>query len=386
MNGKKKQTSAIKKLKLSNALKPALDSNIFEQIVDNFPDIIHSVDKSGVIVQTNKTASELLGFSREELIGKNVLDLYADDIREQVIQGFEELKLRGMKDRIESRMKTKDGRMMPVEIRSLSLYDEDGHFVRTFTIIRDMRKLNELRSQLLHQNRLASIGELASSIVHEIRNPLSVVSSYGDIINEAFKKDDKEKILMGIDQIMKASARMERITSQLKEFIHKSDETEPKFCQLNMLLEDAILIVDPLARKNNAKITNKVRGNIHVFGDASQLEQVFVNLLANACDAVADRPVRDIVITAEDKPDTVIISVHDTGCGIKKNDMDKIFDAFFTTKPKGSGTGLGLSITIDIVKRYGGTMQVRSTPDKGSDFTVILPHFPEGGVATPPPI
>ena len=188
-----------------------LKENIFEQIVEHFPDIIHSVDANGTIVSTNAFASDLLGYTQEELIGKSVYDIYPPDIKKSVSKGFEELKKEGFKDRIESKLISRSGEIIDVEIRSLSLYNKNGKFIRTFSIIRDMREINFLKEQLVQQGKLAALGELAAGIMHDIRNPLTVINSY----NNTFLKgaiDDGDKELMRTCQ-----AAIEKLPNESKD-------------------------------------------------------------------------------------------------------------------------------------------------------------------------
>jgi two-component system sensor histidine kinase HydH len=149
-------------------------SDIFEVIIENFPDIIHSLDNEGNIIMTNKKAESLLGYPQEEMLGMNISQIYADEILEDVEKGFESLKKTGEKS-VESALKDRYGNLIPVEIRSFSIYDDDGKFIRTFSILRDIRKVKGLQEGLIHAERLAAIGELATGIVHDINNPLTYI-------------------------------------------------------------------------------------------------------------------------------------------------------------------------------------------------------------------
>ena len=139
------------------------DADIFKILLDNFPDMIHSIDDDGNIVYTNKSAEALLKYTREELLSMNIRQIYADEILEAVEKGFTELKERGDKT-VESLLKTKDGTRIPVEIRSFSIYDDEGRFIRTFSILRDIRKIKELQSSLIHAGRLLSVSSEKAQI------------------------------------------------------------------------------------------------------------------------------------------------------------------------------------------------------------------------------
>ena len=150
------------------------DADIFKTLLENFPDMIHSIDDKGNIVYTNRQAEKLLGYSSDELLSMNIRQIYAEEVLQALSQGFTDLKEKGDKT-VESLLKAKDGTKIPVEIRSFSIYDDEGNFIRTFSILRDMRKIKELQASLIHAGRLAAIGELASGVAHDINNPLTVI-------------------------------------------------------------------------------------------------------------------------------------------------------------------------------------------------------------------
>lgn len=155
----------MSRMRIDNA--DITNAQIFEILLDNFPDIIHSVDDDGNIVFTNRRAESLLGYTRDELLSMNVRSIYSDEVLKKVDKGFNELKKKGDYS-VESVLKAKDGTPIPVEIRSFSIYDDDGNFLRTFSILRDIRPIKELQNSLVHAGRLAAIGEMASGVAHDI--------------------------------------------------------------------------------------------------------------------------------------------------------------------------------------------------------------------------
>ncbi len=157
-------------------------AHVFEFLLEWFPDIIQSVNSEGNIVYINRRAEELLGYSRDELLGMNILDLYAPEIADAVRKGFKTLQKKGTLEGIESVVVSKAGERIPVEIRSFAVYDDHGAFLRTFSILRDIRPIKELQNSLVHTSRLAAIGELASCIAHDISNPLAVVKLYAELL------------------------------------------------------------------------------------------------------------------------------------------------------------------------------------------------------------
>jgi two-component system NtrC family sensor kinase len=364
----------IENLKLRGFLEGSLSSSIFEQIVESFPDIIHSVDHEGRIISTNRAAEELLGYSKSEMLGMSVFDIYPKHIAPKVKAGFQQLKVEGFKSRIESQLLSKSGEIIDVEIRSLSLYDDNGEFARTFSIIRDIRQLNDLKHQLVQSSKLAAIGELAAGIMHDIRNPLTVISNYNNqFLKEAIQKHDEPMMIKCQASIEKASARIQRLSDHLRTYSRNEVEVAVNM-DLAALIEDSLMMVEAKIKGSGITLENQIKGTkINIFLAPNRMEQVIVNLISNACDAMESRPLRVLTLAAEQKDNQTIISISDTGKGISKANLERIFESFYTTKEKGKGTGLGLSIAQSVIYEQGGAITVTSEEEKGTTFFVTLP-------------
>lgn len=359
------------------------DADIFEQLLDYFPDMIHSIDDKGKIVYTNRAAERLLGYTKEELLKMNIRDVYAPEILEALEKGFTDLKKKGDKTVPESLLKTKDNTIIPVEIRSFSIYDDEGRFLRTFSILRDIRPLKELQQSLVHAGRLAAIGELSSGVAHDINNPLTVILLANEMIFRELERKEtdattlREQVRSHAGDVQRASKSIQKLADHLRNFSRGMAE-KYELVDLFDPINDALFITSNKIMKNLATTRNEVtKGRYYTSGLPNQLEQVFVNLIGNACDAVAGRKNRDITIRmAETQLDNVECwkcEVIDTGTGIPPDLLDDIFQSFFTTKEKGKGTGLGLSLSRGIIRDHKGDITVTSTPGEGSTFSVILP-------------
>jgi PAS domain S-box-containing protein len=348
--------------------------NIFEGIFENFPDMIHSVDAAGKIVATNRKATDLLGYTKEELIGMSVFDIYPKSISEAVRIGFEELKRDGVKERIESKLLAKDGTIIDVEIRSLSVYDSEGNFVKTFTVIRDMRELNQLKLQLIQQSKLAAIGELATGIVHDIRNPLSVIVAYNnDVLPKVIASGDLKKMQTIQIKMEKAAARIAKICDHLRAF-GRNEVESPESVNVSSFVDDCLLMVGPRIQAAGARLINRVQGSsLTAVFRVAQLEQVLINLLANAADAVEKQVIKEIEISAEIEGEMLVLRVTDSGPGIDPRIHEQIFESFFTTKDRNKGTGLGLSICRGIVSNNQGSLTFASEVGEGATFILKLP-------------
>ena len=359
------------------------NAEIFEIILDNFPDIIHSVNDNGNIIFTNRAAESLLGYTRGELLGMNVRQIYAPEILEAMESGFTDLKAKGDK-RVESLLMTKGGERIPVEIRSFGIYDDAGNFLRTFSILRDIRKIKELEAGLIHASRLAAIGDLASGVAHDINNPLTIVLLSNEMLSRSLTElkgadpDQLQRAEHFAADVSKAAGAIQKLADHLRNFSRGMAEEHERL-DVAAVISDALFMTMSKVKKSQVTVTNTIeKGLYEVMGSPNRLEQVFVNLIANACDALEEQS--DGVLQIDIVPGTLEevacweCRIQDNGHGIPEEHLADIFSSFFTTKPKGKGTGLGLSISRGIVRDHGGDVTVETSPDTGTTFSIFLPQ------------
>lgn len=360
------------------------NANIFEVLLDNFPDMIHSVDDKGKIVYANKTAESLLGYSHKELLSMNIHELYADSVFNAVSEGFSDLKKNGGKIIPESLVKCKDGTEIPVEVRSFGIYDDNNIFIRTFFILRDMRNIKELKNKLIHAGRLAAIGELASGVAHDINNPLSIISMANEMALSEFEDINKlsnETLLLiksQMKKVEKASNSIKKLVDHLRNFSRNADR-ENEVIDLHDILSNSLFIAGSKISKYNINIQNKVRRNRYFFtGSKNNMEQVFVNLITNACDAMAEKTHKNLKISIcscdRNGHNFWKCNISDTGTGIPYHIYENIFQSFVTTKKKGEGTGLGLSIARGIARDHYGDIEANNKKPNGAIFSVYIPQ------------
>jgi two-component system NtrC family sensor kinase len=235
----------------------------------------------------------------------------------------------------------------------------------------------ELQLQLLHASKLASVGQLATGVAHEINNPLAIIIAttgvIRDMLNPEFNLENSpEKIQLELDTIDSAAFRARTITRQLLDYGRKNPP-RPAPCNLNHLLDDVMsgFKQRELEVKNISVHRDYSPELPEIIADPDQLRQVLLNLINNAGDAIDGSGSITIATSREDGK--VKVKVTDTGRGMTSEQMKKIFDPFYTTKQPGKGTGLGLSVSLSIVKSMGGAIDVQSMPNAGSSFTISLP-------------
>ncbi len=244
-------------------------------------------------------------------------------------------------------------------------------------------KRDELQYQLLHASKLASVGELATGVAHEINNPLAIITAttgvIRDMLDPEFGLDSSpEKIITELDTIDSAAFRARKITKQLLDLGRKST---PRLvpCNVNHILDEVMSgLKEREFKVEDIEVIRKYDSTLpEILLDQDEMRQVFLNLINNAGDAISGPGT--ITITTSKNENNVFITIMDTGVGMSQDQMKQIFNPFYTTKQTGKGTGLGLSVSLNIVEAMGGTIEVQSLKGSGSSFTVSLPiHQPKG--------
>ena len=240
---------------------------------------------------------------------------------------------------------------------------------RTQELATAVKRLTATQQMMNQAGKLATIGELASGIVHELRNPLTAILGYVDLIGLEQQGIKNEKL----EVIRQQATRALRIVKNLLSFARRDDPKQAEV-KLGTVLEEAKHLVDYEVRRYGASLVFEIPDNLPgMLADKTQIEHVFINLIANACHAVDGCDNRAILVRAESDEGRVRIRVEDSGKGIPADALEHIFEPFFTTKPVGSGTGLGLSISKSMIESQGGTITAANRPGGGAVFEMSLP-------------
>lgn len=237
------------------------------------------------------------------------------------------------------------------------------------------RELRETQAQLLHSEKLAAIGSLAATVAHEINNPLTGIYTYIKLIERKlgqgqYGPEDIEKYRSYLDTSRREVERTTAIVQNLLDFTRPKEPTR-KALNLVGIIEDCLAMLQNKLSLNNIKVSKQITPLPDLQADPAHMKQVFINLLVNACEAMENGGTLTIQTGYDPSEGTVSVVVSDTGVGIDRENLKKIFDPFFSTKEK--GTGLGLSVVQGIIKRHNGQVEIDSTPGRGTDFRVILP-------------
>ncbi len=235
-----------------------------------------------------------------------------------------------------------------------------------------VRRLKESREQLIHAEKLTSLGQLAASIAHEINNPLAGVLTYTKLLAKKVSSDTFEKE-EALDYLAKMESEVSHCSRIIRNLLDFSRQTEPHFklVDINQVLEQVVAMVGHQAQIQKVEIVKEFSSSLpEVMADFDQLQQVFTNLTLNAIQAMSGGGKLTLRTSAENSQ--VKIDVKDTGCGISKENLSKLFTPFFTTKEKGEGVGLGLAVVQRIIERHKGEIQVQSEVGRGTTFSVYL--------------
>lgn len=349
----------------------SVHEKFFSDIILNSVDAIIGINKEGKIFLWNKGAENLLGYKKEEILGKGFKHLIPQYLLEKGEYEFiiEEVKKRGFIRNYLTERITKTGEIVNVVLTRFSIFDDRGDFLGTVGILRDVTNEIKLEKELREKETLALIGEVVSSIAHNLSNPLNIISGNAEYLLLDRKEGDE-----GYEELKIITEETKRITKSIRQILNFSRPISLTLeeANINDIIQEIIAKIDFLSPQKKINLKLNLVSKIPIVKiDKALIRDVLLNLLNNAIYAIKDNG--KITISTSIRKGEIIIKVSDNGCGIKPENIPKIFKPFFTTKLHGAGTGLGLSFAQRIVKMHNGTIEVESVPGKGSTFSVTLP-------------
>ncbi len=347
----------------------------FRTVVHGAPDGV-AILRGPTILYLNPRAARLMGLVRpEDGYGRPITDFIHPDDGAIAAERIRDLLRTGQPHdaAYEYRSRSLDGRELVVEISSILIDFDGGRAVLAFA--RDVTERKAMQARLAQADRLAALGMLSAGVAHEINNPLAYVLMNLELMSRELAKGgpiDTQTLLSRLREARHGGERVATIVRDLKT-LAREDQAVRWPVQLENVLDAALNVVGGEIAKRG-RIVRDYGSIPAVEGIAARLEQVFVNLLSNAAQALGDDELwrNEVALRVTDDRDFVYVSVSDTGVGMTDAVKRHIFDPFFTTKPAGVGTGLGLPICQGIVLAHGGSIEVTSTPGAGSTFTVKL--------------
>ena len=354
-----------------------------QSIRETVPDAMIVIDEHGIMQSFSSAAERLFGYSAAEAVGQNVRILMPSPYRENHDTYLERYLRTGEKRIIGiGRVvvgERKDGSTFPMELAVGEMRSSNRQFFTGF--VRDLTehqkteaRLQELQSELLHMSRLTAMGEMASTLAHELNQPLSAIANYlkgSRRLLEAGNDERSIKVRDAVDKAADQALRAGQIIRRLRDFVARG-ESERRVESVKKFIEEASALALVGAKDRGIRVLYQFDPAVDlVLADKVQIQQVLLNLMRNAIEAMEDTQRRELVITAKcEGDDMVAISVADTGSGIPADVAGQLFQPFFTTKRHGMGVGLSISRTI--VEAHGGKMEVEPNPGGGTIFRFTL--------------
>ncbi len=358
-------------------------------ILDSVADGIYGVDLQGNATFINKAVTEITGWRAKDLIGKNQHHILHHTRADGSIHPasecpvyltFEEGKPRYIEEDL---FWKKDGSSFPVEYSSTPIRDEKGDIKGAVVVFRDISARKEAaeagrqyQMELAHVARLSTMGEMASGMAHELNQPLTAIATSADACMRLLESGDapRDRVLDVLETIGAQARRAGGLIQQLRQFVRK-EEPRLTLVNLNHLMEEVLMLMEPEIRKAGVRMVRDLDTDIPlVEAQQIQIDQVILNLIRNAIEAMSETPEDKRILTLRTRSaggNAVITSVEDTGPGLSAEVRDKLFDPFVTSKPQ--GMGLGLSISMGIITAHNGNLYYDSHASKGAVFRFTLP-------------
>ncbi len=347
-------------------------------------------DLDGRILFVNEAFLDTFGYAKEEIIGTSIETLFSSCGSHEFQLHILPASLKGGWNG-EFKVKRKDGKEITIFLSTSTVKDDDGHPVVIVGVISDITLRKQLEEQLRHSQKMEAIGQLAGGIAHDFNNLLTVIEGYIDLLQNVMKHEGKTPTY--VMQIKKATDRAVALTRQLLAFSRRQI-LQPKVLDINQNIRDLSIMLQRLIGENIDLLTDLDAEIWPIKADPHQIEQVIMNLIVNARDAMPDGGKLIIKTRAMhldssynrlhpdvEVGDYVLLSISDTGIGMSPEIRERIFEPFFTTKEKGKGTGLGLATVYGIVKQSNGHIYVYSEEGKGTTFKIYFPAVKQRQVA-----
>jgi two-component system NtrC family sensor kinase len=361
---------AVKNAKLIDEL--TFVRKYLEDLLEKANALILVASRDKQVVVFNQALSALTGFRKEDVLGKDLFWLVPESEHLRLTQVIAAAMRGESVNSFETRLLARDGGEVRVSFATSSMLTQHGEVEGVIAIGQDITVVKELEKRIIHAEKLASIGQLAASVVHEINNPMTAVATYADALLQRSRLTpganpaDQEKLR----KILESSHRILRFTRDLVSYARPAQD-KPERVQLNAVVDMAVGFCEHVVAQARVSVHREYSELPPLSAVRANLVQVFVNLITNACHAM--QPGGSVFLSTGRDGQDAVVTVRDTGTGIDPKHLQRIFEPFFTTKPEGKGTGLGLSICQGIIENHGGRLTVQSAMGSGTTFTVRLP-------------
>ncbi|NQU67402.1 MAG: PAS domain S-box protein [Candidatus Marinimicrobia bacterium] len=356
----------------------------YKTMLNASPDGILIFNMKGIIIEVSDIGLELIGADfRSDLLGKHFSKFVPSAGRNKLKKLIEKTMDEGLEQNIEIQFRKQDRSTLIGEINSTLIQDPDGKSIAFMVIIRDISQRKKMEIKQIHSDRMASLGEMASGIAHEINQPLNIISMVMDnVLYEATKEEiiEKEYLKKKSNKIFENITRIRNIIDHVKAFSRSRDDYLLTAFDINVSIQNTIMMISEQFKHLAISLNLQLEESIPlIIGNNIKFEQVILNLLSNAKDALLEKKGKlseefDMFVGIRSflEDQDLIIEISDNGTGISEEDSEHIMLPFYTTKDTGKGTGLGLSISYRIIQEMNGTIEVSSNIFDGSTFHIII--------------
>jgi two-component system NtrC family sensor kinase len=351
------------------------------KIIDSLPVGLYVIDREYRIQAWNrKRETGTQGISRDDALGRTVFEVMHRQPRKLIQSEFDRVLDTGAIEEVEVASHA-SGESRHYRITKVPMRLDDGEVTHVITIGEDITHAKAIQQQVSQTEKLAAVGQLAAGVMHEINNPLATISACMEALELRVSDLPRNPVRSGIAEYLGIVAseveRCKSIVNGLLDFSRPKARTK-RMVAPNQVVEDALYLVKYHDRFKRITVVRKLADNLpDIRANPEQLIQVFLDIMLNAIDAMdGDGTLTVGTQRNPERDDEILVTIHDTGMGIQREDVAKIFEPFFTTKAPGQGTGLGLSIAYSIVAHHQGRIQVDSQVGSGSAFRIYLPLHP----------
>lgn len=359
---------------------------LLKTIINVSPDFVSLLGPQMTYLAVNKTFSEHLGLTEENIIGKTDEEIYPADIAKMRMDEARLVLNTGRIINKENREESEhDSHTRWFHIIRVPVYGENHRIIGVLSTSREITELKSYQAQLIQSQKMESVGKLAGGVAHEINTPLGIILGYAQLLQDDF--DSESQVSKDLSIIEKQARVCRKIVSDLLGFSRQTESEKITMCFNNSILE-VVQLVSHTFKLEQINISTSLDDRFPIIhGDPEKLKQVWLNLLSNAMEAIEDKGGIHISTKLDTTSMTITAVFADTGHGVEPKNINAIFDPFYSTKPVGKGTGLGLSVSFGIIKDHGGSIEAVSPLSKymirefdlpensgpGTMFKVILP-------------
>ncbi len=360
-------------------MRSAQDVSHYKELFENVADGVFIMKLNGKLIEANDTAVQMTGYSKKELLNMNIKNIVNRGQVHTIQNILSDIKTEKLLN-FEFELKSNTGDIIPIEANSKLIPYLGNESI--LCVARDVNETKLLQKNLIKSERLAATGQLAASIAHEINSPLQGITT---LINVIMKTEGNEKDLSNNIELIRDAFNSIKNTVQKLLDLNRPSMEKWQTANINDIIIETVELLKGHLDKNRVNITLNLSSRVPEFRvSLQQLKQVFINLINNSVEAMIgisrqrnvnskDRE-REIILNSNRRKGNIIITVKDTGPGISEEDMDHIFDPFYTKKKK-MGVGAGLSICHGIIENHKGSISVKNSPEGGAVFTIIIPEY-----------